>query len=1084
MVPGVTGRLISHETLDDALLTLGVGESRPIEWRQTHAGLGPASPLRTMVEEGLEPLLTILRLSPAANLEATSNAAMMIVRGEGTPPLLALVSGWGQRLDGQWAIAMRTAAAIGARFAIGFNGTHLRLMCAARHHSRRFVEIDLDTAADNHRAAAALSLLFGAESFRPAEGGRSRLDSLIARSDAQGLVVSRSLRAGVLTAAGAVLNALLARRHRGDVEAAFDQALTIVYRLLFLLFAEARMLVPLWHPLYRASYSVESLRHDALARNATGVWDAIRAISRLAHAGCRAGDLTVTAFNGRLFAPSRVPLIERRNLDDAAAQQAIVALSTRPAPDGDGAVPLLYRDLGVEELGAVYEGLLDYQPKPVTDSSASRSLRVALVRSGVRRKASGSYYSPQPIADYLIRRALEPLVRDRTPDQILALRVLDPSMGSGAFLVGACRFLATAYERAVVRDGGCLASDLGPADRAAFRRRVAERCLFGVDANPMAVQLARLSLWLATLAADRPLTFLDHHLVTGDSVMGAWLSSLFQAPRPGRKRRDDLPLFPAGDVEDGLRVALPIRFALERDPNDTAAQVRAKERALARLDDSSSPLAPWKRLANLWCAQWFVGRPLPAALFMDLAAAITDRDAALPPRSAATFLRDADDIARQRRFFHWELEFPEVFFDASGRRRPDAGFDAVLGNPPWEMVRADRGDDGDSSSRAAVRFTRESGAYVAQSDGHANLYQLFVERALALTRPGGSLAMVLPAGLATDHGSAALRRHLFDRSAVQSMVGFENKRGIFPIHRGVRFLLLSARAGAPTASFRCRFGEIDAAALDSEEADEPSRFLPITISRRLLTSLSGSDEAIPDVRTPLDLTLAERASALFAPLASSASWEARFGRELNASDDRRYFRDGGRGVPVIGGRHLEPFRVRAADADQRILTRHATRLLQQRYLRRRLAYRDVSGAGNRTTLIAAVLPARVVSTHTVFCLRTPLSAASQDYLCGLFNSFLINFFVRLRVTSHVTTAIVERLPIPSRTEAGPWFSEIARIARHLSRRDDGLALARLNAIVARLYQLSAAEYSHVLGSFPLVPASERQSALRVFETAW
>jgi hypothetical protein len=896
-------------------------------------------------------------------------------------------------------------------------------------------------------------------------------------------MVSRSLRDGVLTASSAVLNALLLRARRPDADAAFDQALTIVYRLLFLLFAEARMLVPLWHPLYRESYSVESLRQEALLDRAAGGWDAIRAISRLAHAGCRAGDLKVTAFNGRLFAPSRVPLVERRGLDDRAARQAILALSTRAAADGDGSVPLNYRDLGVEELGAIYEGLLDYQPRMDLQSpSSARPRHVArLVRAGARRKASGSYYSPQAIADFLVRQALEPLVRDRLPEEILALRVLDPSMGSGAFLVSACRYLATAYERAILRTGGCLPSDLGSGDRATFRRRIAERCLFGVDANPMAVQLARLSLWLATLAADRPLTFLDHHLQAGDSLLGAWLSSLTQPPRPGRRRQEDLPLFQVVGLDDGMRDALPIRFALEREPNDTPAQVRAKERALARLGDPSAPLARWKRLADLWCAQWFMASPVSASLFADLAAAITGSDAALPAKSAGVFLRASDEVARHHRFFHWELEFPEVFFDSDGRRRPDAGFDAVIGNPPWEMVRADRGEGGIGTRSASVRFTRESGSYVAQSDGHANLYQMFVERALALTKPGGSLSMVLPAGLASDHGSGPLRRHLFARSAVQSIVGFENRRGIFPIHRGVKFLLLSTRAGAPTTSFRCRFGETDAGLLDGEEADDPRRFLPLAISRRLLDSLSGDDVAIPDVRSPRDLAIAERASALFAPLGSAASWGARFGRELNASDDRSHFRRGGRGCPVVGGRHVEPFQLRDIGSAPRILTGNATRLLGGRYLRRRLAYRDVSGPANRTTLIAAILPPRVVSTHTLFCLRTPLSGTAQYFLCGLFNSFLLNFLVRLRVTSHVTTAIIERLPVPDRAAAGPWFLDIAGMARRLSQGHDQAMWARLNAAIARLYGATAEDYAHILGSFPLVPASERQFALRFFE---
>src|SRR5204862_4735760 len=144
-------------------------------------------------------------------------------------------------------------------------------------------------------------------------------------------------------------------------------------------------------------------------------------------------------------------------------------------------------------------------------------------------------YTPQPLADYLVRQTLEPLVRDATPDHILQLRVVDPAMGSGAFLVAACRYLASAYESALVQAGGCQPSDIDEAERAVFRRAIAERCLYGVDLNPMAVQLARLSLWLATLAIDRPLSFLDHRLQVGDSLLGTWLARLRQPPRTCRQ---------------------------------------------------------------------------------------------------------------------------------------------------------------------------------------------------------------------------------------------------------------------------------------------------------------------------------------------------------------------------------------------------------------------------------------------------------------------------------------------------------------------------------------------------------------------
>jgi type I restriction-modification system DNA methylase subunit len=157
-------------------------------------------------------------------------------------------------------------------------------------------------------------------------------------------------------------------------------------------------------------------------------------------------------------------------------------LATRAAPDRTGREPIAYRDLGVEQLGAIYETLLDYTPRVVPSSG----MVVLETGSGVR-KETGTFYTPLPLARYLVRRTLAPLVRHATPDRILALKVLDPSMGSGAFLVASCVFLSEAYEHALVESGTAHPTDIGPSERAAIRRTIAERCLFGVDLNPMAV---------------------------------------------------------------------------------------------------------------------------------------------------------------------------------------------------------------------------------------------------------------------------------------------------------------------------------------------------------------------------------------------------------------------------------------------------------------------------------------------------------------------------------------------------------------------------------------------------------------------
>ena len=257
----------------------------------------------------------------------------------------------------------------------------------------------------------------------------------------------------------------------------------------------------------------------------------------------------------------------------------------------------------------------------------------------------------------------------------------------------------------------------------------------------------------------------------------------------------------------------------------------------------------------------------------------------------------------------------------------------------------------------------------------------------------------------------------------------------------------------------------------------PTPAFPIRISPALLRAISGDDLAIPDLRTR-DRPRDRRAGGGAVPAARQRRrLGVRFGRELNASDDRGVRRSApsaraARGIAADRrGKHIEPFRV-ALDAVRYSITRaDARRLLRSgRHEHPRLAYRDVASATNRLTLIAAVLPAHCVSTHTLFCLRTPLRPGPQHLLCGLFNSFVVNYLVRLRVTTHVTTATVERLPIPTNDAAPAACREIAGLARLLARRRDPAALARLNARVAELYQLTAAEFAHVLTTFPLIPA--------------
>jgi hypothetical protein len=1058
---GISGSLASLDLLQSlAAQEAGhVGRLRTVLADARHA-LGPASPARQVCDLLVLPLTRELGID-AVVMRDEAGSIVLSLCANGYRLASVAVGGWNADLRRlRQATATLTAAA--PRWWIGANGTTLRVMDVARAYSQRAIDLDLERVEEDDRALRVLQRLFD----RGDGSSFATLDLLLRDTEHHRAAVGKSLQTGVEDALTRLVGGFARgpRRRTIVLDVALADALTIVYRILFLLFAEARGLVPQWHPVYRDSYTIESLRPLAEGRRSpAGLWQSLQAISRLAHRGCTAGTLRVVPFNGRLFAPSSAPLADTLAIDDGVARDVLLAVTTRPAADRRERIS--YADLGVEQLGAVYERVLDYAP-------ASTAGAVTLTPSG-RRKSTGTFYTPRSMTEYLVRRTLAPLVRGRNPEGVLSLRVVDPAMGSGAFLVAACRYLADAYEEARIAEGSVTRADISIADRAAFRRAVAQRCLYGVDLNPTAVQLSRLSLWLCTLAADRPLTFLDHHLRAGNSLAGARaLDIARQPPGPGRRRpASALPLFDADDLADRIASTIAPRLGLAREPDDSAAIVRRKERVIDGLSGASAPLGAWRATADAWCAAWFwpaEADRMSARAWPALGASLRGVASGLPERLEQRWRATWSAVALRERFFHWELEFPEVFFDEHGAPRHDAGFNAVIGNPPW------------AAARALTAFSRQSGCYGLQGDGHANLYQLFAERMLQLTAPAGRIGMLMPSGLLNDHGCALLRRRLFERCTVDAVIGFDNRDALFPIHRGIRFSLVTATTGGSTHEVQSRSAVRSAAVLDDvpdEGAVPGSVRVPVALIRRF----SGDSLAMPELQHERDRSILARVLAVAPPLGGDEGWQARFGRELNATDDRPHFSSSG--LPVLEGKLIEPFVAHVDQATQFIDPVVARRLLGRRARvdRPRLGYREVAASTNRLTLIAAIIPAHVVTTHTIFCMREPADDALQWFLCGIFNSFVANYLVRLRGGTHVPASVIHQLPVPRVARDSDPFVAIARLARRATAHpSDGSARSDLHAHVARAYGLDEIDLVHVLGTFPLVPADERTAALRAF----
>jgi hypothetical protein len=1102
MIAGVSGELLSSGFLASRAGEEWAAAGAPPAWaralvawwRRSSGMLGPASAPRAIFDVGARPLLDLLELR-VTRVETDPIGHAAVVTHQGEPVAMLLCRTWGTSPASAWRQALGGSAVARLPWALVFTGDTFTLVDATRPWSRRLLTFDLQIAFRQPTALLALWTLASGRSLRG--GSNGALAAAVMESDRATTAVCGSLGRGVLEALEVLMSELAAasasnaRQPVAD-RVVFDQSLTIVYRLLFLLFAEARHLVPVWHRIYRDAYSVGALCDRLLADSRSrGVWSALQAISRLAHLGCHAEDLRVTAFNGRLFAPARTPLAERRHVADRAAAAAVLALGTSPSSRGRRRIA--FHDLGVEQLGAVYERVLEYEP--VREQKAPA---LALRPTSTERKTTGSFYTPRAMTDFLVRRTLGPLVDGRSADDILMLRVLDPAMGSGAFLVAACRYLADRIEQARVAEGTWNEGEVAESDRAELARAVAERCLYGIDRNPTAVQLTRLSLWLVTLSTDRPLTFLDHHLVTGNSLVGARLADLAFPPARGPSGdARQLTLFDEDARQAWGRRVVPERWRLAVDPSHSAADVRVKERRLERLLASDGPSSRWSRAADLWCGLALGGRRIAPGLYSDLQQHLAGGTTSLPARDLAVIAEEAIAAARGRDAAHWELLFPEVFLDAEGRARDDAGFDAVIGNPPWEVLRADTGDaakraGGRDDAEAMLRFIRGTPYYRLHGSGHVNQYQLFVERALAALGPGGRFGLILPSGLQSDVGSSGLRRALFDQSRLDTWIGFDNRRAIFPIHRSMRFVLIAGRRGGRTEALPSSDGGSDAGALAGLPAapcgGDERRLGRVTIPRRFLERWDPVHLTVPRLAAPEALAIAER--ALAAPvLVDAAGWGVTFGRELNATDDRQHLvtgdpRAAGSALPVVQGRHLRPFGVDIAATNLFIARARAKLLLGTRWSHPRVCYRDVASASNRVTLIAAVLPPDVVSTHTVFCARSRLSAGDAWCLTALLNSLTANFLVRLQMSTHVTVALMARLPVPRPAVHTPDHGRLVACARSLAAvanvDDDAAAFAELNAVSARLYGLSPAEFRHVVSTFPLLSQDLRQACLDAF----
>ena len=560
--------------------------------------------------------------------------------------------------------------------------------------------------------------------------------------------------------------------------------LILLYRILFILYAESRDLLPLDNPNYAVQYSLNHLATDihekldgdiAFAPGANLSWTRLRQLFTLINDGW---EDYIPQYNGGLFNPGQHPFLERYVIgDDALAQ--VIELLTR-SEQGER---ITYRDLDVRHLGDIYEGLLEYQPRiadqdlvivskrkrETVEPPSSPNQEVAyqegevyLLTDNDERKATGSYYTPDYIVRYIVENTLAPLCKNKTVDEILSLKILDPATGSGHFLVGVVDYLA---EELITHPNAPHMTEIASEETelAYWRRRVVESCVYGVDLNPMAVELAKLSLWLHTVAKGEPLSFLDHHLRCGNSLIGAKIANLPNLSELRRSRRNTSQSQTEMQMEfpftDRVATAIGHYLLIEEMESRTADQIHAKEH---QLDIAQKMLRFHKGVANLWTSVHF-GNEVSRATYHQALNALRSQD--IDALENLLAYRRAQEIATEKRFFHWEIEFPEVFRDKYGREKDNPGFDAVIGNPPYVDIK------GLEISVSKYIFSEYSTAQL-----RINLFAAFMELASIISQsPNGKIGLIVPTSFLTQVSYANLRKLILSHYYLQSIIRLPNE---------------------------------------------------------------------------------------------------------------------------------------------------------------------------------------------------------------------------------------------------------------------------------------------------------------------
>lgn len=768
--------------------------------------------------------------------------------------------------------------------------------------------------------------------------------------------------------------------------------LILLYRLLFVLYAEDRGLLPVKDRRFD-DYALRVARldigrrkdeGDAFSTIADAIWRRFASLAKMIDKGDPSVGLP--PYNGGLFSGEATPLLASISLGDDVMAEALDILSWEQR--GGRRRYINYRDLSVQQLGSIYERLLEFEL--VRDDTGALDIRPNIFA----RKNSGSYYTPDDLVLLILDETLAPLIedahaafRDRLASlkpgdsedykltqlqkvdpakAITRLRVCDPAMGSGHFLVSlvdrltnhALNAVAEAaalamqehgleYEspvseevrkvRATIRgnaeDAGWTVAEEQLDDPQLVKRMVLKRCVYGADKNPMAVELAKVALWLHTFTVGAPLSFIDHHLAAGDSLFGLWVRDAIDKAGKGGALFLHEPLQRA---QNQARIMETIEALTDADIGEahrSAEMWEGVEAQTGELDGFVSFMhaldwldlkGPDKALVAQWLDGVF-GDPMPIARGKR-----SPESAKARPEDVERFTaiwREARALIDEERFLNWQITFPGVWTNW-GSAGLEGGFDAVVGNPPWAKVELEAAKwflgrsapivhAATNAEREALideleqtdlqlfqdyqvakqRFSmsadvaRRAGAYPLFGRGRPNLYQLFFERALMLIKPSGLIGFLVPSGIISDRVSSDFVRSVAPESRIHVFWDFENRRPqngrFFPdVHPSFK-VAITVIGGTDRISPEIKAGFF---LPSTNREDIAHRAIPLrsTLFERF-NPTTGTAIIFRDQRdAAITAAIYDRLPVMRMPRAQPV-WNVTFSQMLNQSNDSRLF---------------------------------------------------------------------------------------------------------------------------------------------------------------------------------------------------